>query len=239
MADTISTVFDPYVEDAPDHNNQPTEDFDNNATYFASYLTSFVTKLTSLIPEINTLANSVEADALNAENAKILVNAAANFKGEWSGLGTAALTVPSSVYHSGSFWMLLTDVANVSLEEPTLANTNWTEIEFETLPAQATLAEMEAGTETGVRMLSPLNVSQAIQASTTGNAIVSMGLVTTSPKVFNFGEFTRFELTLGTDVTFDFTQLDAAKAIGSAGVIVCAIADPPAGVLHSEGSVKK
>ncbi len=45
------------------------------------------------------------------------VAATANFKGPWSSL-TGPLTTPASVSHSGSYWMLLSNLANVTTETP-------------------------------------------------------------------------------------------------------------------------
>ncbi len=46
-----------------------------------------------------------------------IASAAANFKGNWSAL-TGALAVPASVYHNGSYWMLLSNLANVTADVP-------------------------------------------------------------------------------------------------------------------------
>lgn len=48
----------------------------------------------------------------------------ANFKGIWADL-TGALTVPSSVFHDGTYWQLMVDIADVTLSEPTDVNTDW------------------------------------------------------------------------------------------------------------------
>lgn len=45
------------------------------------------------------------------------VAATANFKGNWSAL-TGPLTVPASVAHSGSYWMLLSNLADVTAATP-------------------------------------------------------------------------------------------------------------------------
>lgn len=79
------------------------------------------------VPEMNTLATFVNDQAESAASSANLADSvvtAANFKGEWSSL-TGALTVPSTVYHSGTYWQLLDDVADVTLSEPTTINTDW------------------------------------------------------------------------------------------------------------------
>ena len=76
-------------------------------------------------------ANSAAA-ALDSENAAA---AAANNKGEWSAL-TGALNVPASVNHNDKIWILNTNLADVTLSEPSDTNTDWTEYPYaETLPA--------------------------------------------------------------------------------------------------------
>ena len=83
------------------------------------------------VPEMNTAldytetkANEAESLATSAANVSNAVISAANFKGEWSSL-TGALAVPSTVYHSGTYWQLLDDIADVTLSEPTTVNTDW------------------------------------------------------------------------------------------------------------------
>lgn len=50
--------------------------------------------------------------------------AAVNFKGRWSDL-TGALNIPANVFHQGVYWTLLTNLADVTLSEPSAENTDW------------------------------------------------------------------------------------------------------------------
>lgn len=50
-------------------------------------------------------------------NVSASVTATANFKGNWSAL-TGPLNVPASVFHSGSYWMLLSNLADVTAATP-------------------------------------------------------------------------------------------------------------------------
>lgn len=62
-------------------------------------------------------AGEAQSWAANAQTYADMAANTANFKGEWGDL-TGALNVPASVYHSGGFWQLLTDLADVTLSEP-------------------------------------------------------------------------------------------------------------------------
>ena len=48
-----------------------------------------------------------------------------NFKGLWSDL-TGAINTPASVKHNGVFWLLLNNLADVTVSEPSTTNTDWT-----------------------------------------------------------------------------------------------------------------
>lgn len=69
-------------------------------------------------------AQDAQDAAQSAGNAEAVVLASADFQGEWSAL-TGALSVPASVYHSGVYWRLLTDLADVTASEPSEANADW------------------------------------------------------------------------------------------------------------------
>lgn len=80
---------------------------------FLAALPVFATEANALAATVNNYAAQVATDREAAE----LTAQTANFKGEWSSL-TGALTVPSSVLHSGSYWMLLSNLADVTTKEP-------------------------------------------------------------------------------------------------------------------------
>lgn len=94
-----------------------------------------------------TAASGFAGDAAGYANAADsyaqVAAATANFKGEWSAL-SGALAIPASVYHDGSYWQLLKNLANVAASEPGSTG-DWigTETEVETwtsVSASATLA---------------------------------------------------------------------------------------------------
>lgn len=74
--------------------------------------------------EIFGKAEEAEASAIAAAASQAIVEAAANFKGEWSGL-SGALNKPATVYHSGYFWQLLNNLADIAASEPTVNNADW------------------------------------------------------------------------------------------------------------------
>lgn len=76
-----------------------------------------------LVPEMNAAVAQVNDNTAiceaGAQAAQVAI-ASANFKGAWSAL-TGALAVPASVFHSGAFWVLLSDVADVTAKVPGVA----------------------------------------------------------------------------------------------------------------------
>lgn len=76
-----------------------------------------------LVPELNAAVAQVNDNTViceaGAQAAQVAI-ASAHFKGAWSAL-TGALTVPASVFHSGAFWVLLSDVADVTAKVPGVA----------------------------------------------------------------------------------------------------------------------
>lgn len=76
-----------------------------------------------LVPEMNAAVAQVNDNTAiceaGAQAAQVAI-ASAHFKGAWSTL-TGALAVPASVFHSGAFWVLLSDVADVTAKVPGVA----------------------------------------------------------------------------------------------------------------------
>ncbi len=91
---------------------------------FVTNADAWVAALGTFVTEANIVASEAETDAATAAAAEALVTPAAtiaiassNFKGAWSSL-TGALNVPASVGHSGLNWILLSNLADVTLKEP-------------------------------------------------------------------------------------------------------------------------
>lgn len=76
-----------------------------------------------LVPELNAAVAQVNDNTViceaGAQAAQVAI-ASAHFKGAWSTLA-GALAVPASVFHSGAFWVLLSDVADVTAKVPGVA----------------------------------------------------------------------------------------------------------------------
>jgi len=120
MTDLITTDLDP----APSR---------TRPTTFSTEMDAFLGKLPAWTTEANALATGANANAVaaaqsaaDAENAEASSVAAANFKGSWSAL-TGALNVPASVYHDELYWMLLSNLANVTAKEPGV-DAEWAQI---------------------------------------------------------------------------------------------------------------
>jgi hypothetical protein len=102
---------------------------DGEAT-FVSRANAFLGALPTFGTEANALAAAVSADKAATQTAAAIAPvslAAANFKGNWSAL-TGALAVPASVFHSGAFWTLASDLADVTAKEPGV-DVEWLELE--------------------------------------------------------------------------------------------------------------
>lgn len=73
--------------------------------------------------------------AANASNYSQIANSAANFAGEWGDL-TGSLSIPASVYHGGAYWVLLRNLADVTLSEPGVSS-DWASIDTNIIAWQA------------------------------------------------------------------------------------------------------
>lgn len=109
---------------------------------FADRADALLGHLPTFVSDANALAAAVEADATDAEDAAAAAASAmaaaelaseaalasANFAGPWASL-VGALSVPAAVSHSGRWWMLLQDLADVTTQEPGAAPTYWADIQ--------------------------------------------------------------------------------------------------------------
>lgn len=78
-------------------------------------------------PGMQLLGTSAYANATAALEAATAALAAANYVGAWSGL-TGALTLGSVVSHSSKLWLLLVNLADVTLSEPLTSNADWMDL---------------------------------------------------------------------------------------------------------------
>ena len=105
---------------------------------FAAKADPWMIAIEGLPPNFNGMKDQFNAAiAAFNQDVRVVTGAAAtamagsNFRGKWPDLtGSAAL--PYSCLHTGKYWMLLTDIADIALSEPGPVNTDWAEIPFET-----------------------------------------------------------------------------------------------------------
>lgn len=114
---------------APDPTTMTPQEFNLAAAAHVAALPAFGSELNSLASQINT------------------ATAAVNFAGSWSTL-TGAVSVPTSVEHNGSMYLLLQNLANVTTQTPGAAPTYWRPIETLTRTARTSTFNL-SGTERG------------------------------------------------------------------------------------------
>lgn len=100
-------------------------------------VSSAETNATDLIAAASAQVDLASAQAnIAADQAALAANyvteagvaaSSANNRGAWSNL-TGSLTLPASVTHDWSIWVLNVDLLDVTLSEPTLTNTDWTKV---------------------------------------------------------------------------------------------------------------
>lgn len=126
-----------YSGTVPNRNQSP-GDFADNADDWLAYQSPLASDYNGLATYLDALSVTVDGyavNALNSANASAasaseadgyadIAQSSANFKGEWSSL-TGGLSVPSIVLHNGANWQLLVNLANVTLSEPSLTNSDW------------------------------------------------------------------------------------------------------------------
>lgn len=141
---------------------------DQEPTVFAKNADDWLKYQPPMIAAINSAGNAIEGSQIAAQNAagasaQSAADAArsaeaaqniANFYGEWSGL-TGALNKPATVLHKGGYWLLLRNLTNVTLSEPSVSadwsfssGTRWRRTTAATtiFPKEQVVAEVTATT---------------------------------------------------------------------------------------------
>lgn len=116
----------------------------------------------------------------NAEAAEAVALASANFLGSWSAL-TGAATVPSSVLHNSAYWMLLNNLADITLSEPGVS-ADWENI-TPVLSALGTGILAKIGTETYAARSIDVDTDDlqiANPAGTAGNPTLALAFTVTT-----------------------------------------------------------
>ena len=91
--------------------------FSEDMEWLLSNLVGWTTEVNETADEIELLAFQTNSDALSLAENTPSVLAVANFKGLWSSL-SGTLNVPATVYHLGVYWVLASNVADVSTAVP-------------------------------------------------------------------------------------------------------------------------
>lgn len=110
---------------------QDPANFSARGDAFLGALPQFRTEINNLGDFVESRASYANSQAVSAQQSASLSNQSkldaelaaeaaqsfSNFKGEWSSL-SGQLSVPASVLHNGQVWVLITNLADVSLSEP-------------------------------------------------------------------------------------------------------------------------
>lgn len=135
-------------------------------TFDAAYEAFNAWEKDELQPKLGPLADNVYANAVDASasastatsaaadatSARDTAFAAANFKGNWSDLA-GPLNMPACVRHSGRFWVLLANLADVTAAVPGVS-ASWAALDAGTVPSQLlSVAGATVNAVVGVRYL--------------------------------------------------------------------------------------
>ena len=122
---TISTLTTPPATPSRD-------DPDNFRTEADAYVdwqaTDFVPEMNTIVGQMNSATAQVTSDETSAAYSAQVASAAANYLGEWDALAATPITVPSSVSNNGATWLLLSNMADPTSEEPADGATYWLRI---------------------------------------------------------------------------------------------------------------
>lgn len=147
---------------APDPNDRAT--FDARAyPYQVALSGTYRTQINAIAVNVSANATDAATSATDAASASVAASqaasvaaSAANFKGNWSDL-TGALNMPACVRHSGRFWVLLANLANVTTAVPGVS-ASWAALDVGTVPSQLlSTASATVNAVVGVRYLFAAN----------------------------------------------------------------------------------
>lgn len=144
---------------------------------FAARGDEFLGALPTFVTQANAVAAEVEADAVicaAAADAATVALASSNFKGPWSSL-TGPLAVPASVFHNNQFWMLLSNVADVTAKTPGVA-TEWQILRtVNALPNFTLTGSITAGQPIALNSDGTVSLPAAVAASTGSETALASG----------------------------------------------------------------
>lgn len=120
----------PIITDLPTptpDRSQSQSEFNTNTAAFLNALPAMVTEENALAVWSNDTAVAVQANADAAANSATMSASSANFVGSWADQ-TGAANIPYSVENNSIIYMLLNNLADVTLSEPVAGNADWVEI---------------------------------------------------------------------------------------------------------------
>lgn len=112
---------------APNSSSDSASEFDIKANATVAAQVSMIPQINSANDWTESTADEVYQNALEANNSATVANAVAslsNYLGVWSDL-SGAKNKGGSTFHDGGIWVLLYDIADVALTEPSLSNTDY------------------------------------------------------------------------------------------------------------------
>ena len=118
------------------------DNYPADADQFSQDLEASIPQMNISIGFMNSTAVTIDADSTSAAASAASASAdagaatsSANFKGDYTALGAIALTVPSAVFSLNTYWNLLEDVADISLEVPGTSS-KWEDVNTQTTGIQ-------------------------------------------------------------------------------------------------------
>ncbi len=117
----------PVISVTPNPFTQTEQEFNADTQTYHNELPGTINGINNVANFVETQGNSAEASSTAAANSAATASGSANFKGNWSSL-SGALSIPSSVQHSGSLWLLINNLADVTASEPSSGNSDWRDI---------------------------------------------------------------------------------------------------------------
>lgn len=133
-----------------------------------------------MVAATNAVATNVFNNATEAKNsadAAATAIATTNYKGNWSSL-TGALNMPASVSHAGTFWVLASNLANVTTATPGVS-ASWVPVIMGSIPQNSqSVAYTFVLTDAGKHILHPSADTTARIFTIPANASVSFPIGT-------------------------------------------------------------
>lgn len=122
MATTIPNITE--FSGTPPIPQQSQPEFNTNMAAEFVYMNNLPTELNPAINAMNQLGQETELNAAAAENSATAASGAANFAGSWLD-ATGSQVKGVSYLYNGELWVLVKDVSDITLSEPSALNSDW------------------------------------------------------------------------------------------------------------------